>query len=133
MNDKSKNKPGNIPAKKPAPELEPKKSELAQRESEEKALFQRTQSQKEHASILQAARTVLEGGSFNKTACDIYNICKDLIGYTHGYVALLSDDEKINEMLFLDSGNKTCNVDPHAAHAYPWIQSYSLQPKKNCL
>ena len=42
----------------------------------------------------------------------IFDACKELIGATAGYVALLSDNGKENQVLFLDSGGLPCTVDP---------------------
>ena len=50
--------------------------------------------------------------NFEVGARNIFDSCKDLIGATSGYVALLSKDGTLNEVVFLDSGNLTCTVDP---------------------
>ena len=42
----------------------------------------------------------------------IFNTCKELIGASAGYVALLDEEGKENEVLFLDSGGLPCSVDP---------------------
>jgi diguanylate cyclase (GGDEF)-like protein/PAS domain S-box-containing protein len=63
------------------------------------------------SSLLQASRKILEIREFNVTARYIFDSCKDLIGATAGYVALLSKDGTENEVLFLDSGGLPCSVD----------------------
>lgn len=66
----------------------------------------------EISALLKASRAVLQNKSFPDSARAIFDACKDLIGATAGYVALLSDDGKENEVLFLDSGGLPCTVDP---------------------
>ena len=66
----------------------------------------------EIAALLKASRSVLQNKEFQDSARAIFDACKELLGATAGYVALLSDDGKENEVLFLDSGNLPCTVDP---------------------
>ncbi len=66
----------------------------------------------EISALLKASRSVLQNKEFPDSARAIFNSCKELLGATAGYVALLSDDGKENEVLFLDSGNLPCTVDP---------------------
>jgi len=65
----------------------------------------------ETAALLAATRAVLEFQTFADSARAIFDSCKNLIGATSGYVALLSDDGSENEVLFLDSGDLACSVD----------------------
>jgi signal transduction histidine kinase len=60
---------------------------------------------------LKASRAVLQNKEFPGSARAIFDAAKELIGATAGYVALLSDDGKENEVLFLDSGGLPCTVD----------------------
>ena len=78
----------------------------------EKALNETRAREKEIAALLKGARAVLEQEEFQTTARKIFDVCKDLIGATSGYVALLSDDGKENELLFLESGGMPCSVHP---------------------
>jgi len=55
---------------------------------------------------------LISGTNFEMGARNIFDSCKDVIGATSGYVALLSKDGTLNEVVFLDSGGLTCNVDP---------------------
>lgn len=66
----------------------------------------------EIAALLKASRSVLRNKEFQDSARVIFDVCKELLGATAGYVALLSDDGKENEVLFLDSGGLLCTVDP---------------------
>ncbi len=66
----------------------------------------------EISALLKASRAVLQNKEFQDSARAIFDACKELIGATAGYVALLSDNGKENEVLFLDSGGLPCTVDP---------------------
>lgn len=66
----------------------------------------------EISSLLKASRAVLQYKDFQNSARAIFDACKELIGATAGYVALLSVDGKENEVLFLDAGGLPCTVDP---------------------
>lgn len=81
------------------------------KEALEQALAESQQRRLETSSLLAAARAVLEYQDFEKAARAIFDISRDLIGATSGYVALLSSDGAENEVLFLDSGGLPCTVD----------------------
>lgn len=68
--------------------------------------------QREVDSLLKCARAILNSTSFAVTAREIFDVCRELIGATSGYVALLSPDGQENEVLFLESGGLDCTVDP---------------------
>jgi PAS domain S-box-containing protein len=68
--------------------------------------------QTEVSALLTASRAVLQHKEFKDSARAIFNACKDLLGARAGYVALLSNDGKENEVLFLDAGGLPCTVDP---------------------
>jgi signal transduction histidine kinase len=76
------------------------------------ALDQATRRNREMEAILQVSRTVLEINDFQQSARAIFDACKSVTGATAGYVALLSPDGSENELLFLDSGDARCSVDP---------------------
>ncbi len=67
----------------------------------------------ENSAILSAAENILKFEDFASTARHIFDECSKLIGSTAGYVALLSPDGSENELLFLQSGDLPCNVDPN--------------------
>lgn len=67
---------------------------------------------KELAALKKSSRAILEQEGFKVIARAIFDFCKDLIGATSGYVALLSDDGQENEVLFLEAGGLPCSVDP---------------------
>lgn len=66
----------------------------------------------EISALLTASKAVLQHREFQNAARLIFDSWKGLLGATAGYVALLSEDEMKNEVLFLDSGGLPCTVDP---------------------
>jgi PAS domain S-box-containing protein len=68
------------------------------------------QRESEISALLKASKAVLYHRDFQHVAREIFGACKELIGASAGYVALLSEDEKENEVLFLDSGGLPCTV-----------------------
>jgi PAS domain S-box-containing protein len=66
----------------------------------------------EISALLKASRTVLQNKEFQHSSRAIFDACKELLGATAGYVALLSDNGRENIVLFLDSGGLPCTVDP---------------------
>jgi PAS domain S-box-containing protein len=82
---------------------------------EEKALLalaNSKQRQREISALLKASQAVLQHKDFEGSARAIFNSCKELLGATAGYVALLNDDGTENDVLFLDAGGSSCTVDP---------------------
>lgn len=63
-------------------------------------------------ALMDASKAVLSHKGFKHSARAIFDLCKDLIGATSGYVALLSDTGEENEVLFLEAGGLACTVDP---------------------
>jgi len=77
-----------------------------------KSLEVSRQREAEVSALLQGSRAVLQYREFEDAARSIFDSCKNLIGATAGYVALLNKEETANELLFLDSGGLNCTVDP---------------------
>jgi len=67
---------------------------------------------REVAALLKGARAVLRTQGFEEAARSVFDYCRELIGATSGYVALLSETGEENEVLFLDAGGLPCTVDP---------------------
>jgi len=67
--------------------------------------------QLEVSALLEASKAVLRHREFKNSARAIFDSCRELLGATAGYVALLSKDKKENEILFLDAGGLSCTVD----------------------
>ena len=77
-----------------------------------KALQESQWRQTEVSALLEGSRAVLEYRGLPDAARAIFDSCKNLIGATGGYIALLSADETENEVLLLDTGGLPCHVDP---------------------
>lgn len=63
-------------------------------------------------SLLDGARAVLRHREFEHAARVIFDACKSLIGATAGYVAILDQAGRENNLVFLDPGGLSCTVDP---------------------
>ncbi len=66
----------------------------------------------EISALLKSSKAVLQNKEFPDSARAIFDAAKELIGATAGYVALLSDNGRENDVLFLDAGGLPCTVDP---------------------
>jgi len=62
-------------------------------------------------ALMQGAKAVLSQKSFTQSARSIFDYCRNLIGASSGYVALLNETGEENEVLFLESGGLPCTVD----------------------
>lgn len=83
--------------------------------AEEKLRFSLDESRRhsdEMDALLKSSKAVLSNQEFARSAREIFDSCKELVGATAGYIALLSQDGSQNELLFLDSGGLPCRVDP---------------------
>ncbi len=76
------------------------------------ALAESQQRQMEISALLASSQAILRYREFEQSAQFIFSACKNLLGATAGYVALLSKDGTENELVFLDSGGQSCTVDP---------------------
>ena len=76
------------------------------------ALRQSQEREAEISALLEGSRAILEYKDFNSAARAIFDSCKKIIGAVSGYVALANEDCTENDLLFLDSGNLPCSVDP---------------------
>lgn len=70
------------------------------------------QKAEEMEALFNGTRLLLEDESFESTARQLFDICRQVTGAQSGYVALLSDDGSENEVLFLEAGGMDCDVDP---------------------
>ena len=76
------------------------------------ALNESQQRQNEISALLRGASAVLRHSNFIDAAQGIFNSCKDVVGAASGYIAMVSDDGMRNEVIYLDSGDLICTVDP---------------------
>lgn len=83
----------------------------------------------ETRALLKASNSVLLYKDFNKIARIIFDCCREVTGATSGYVALLSDDEQENEVLFLESGGLSCTVDPSLPMPVRGLRAKAYQTK----
>ncbi len=90
--------------------------DITRRKSIEKrlneALEESNQRRKEISALLEGARAVLKYTDFSESVGVIFSACKNIIGATAGYVALLSPDGLNNDILFLDPDGAEFIVDP---------------------
>jgi PAS domain S-box-containing protein len=89
-----------------------KDARLEAEEGMKNALEKSRQREHELDLLARSGRALLEYGEFKDAAQIIFNYCKQLLGATAGYVALLSEDGTQNELVFLDAGELNCTVDP---------------------
>ena len=92
------------------------KLEIHERQKAEqahKAAFENSvQRENEKSALLNSAKAILTHRRFNDAAKAVFDICKELLGATAGYVALLSPNGQENELLFLEAGGRPCTVNP---------------------
>ena len=81
-------------------------------ENLKKALEVSQRKEDEVTALLHAAKAVMLHKHFPDAARVVFDLAKELIGATAGYVALLSPDGAENELLFLEAGGRACSVDP---------------------
>ncbi len=80
-----------------------------QSEAANQMLMQETQDRyHEISSLMRASRAVLENRDFKSSVRLIFEECKQQLGATAGYVALLSADGSQNEVLLMESDGGTC-------------------------
>jgi len=91
------------------------------------ALVETQRRQEEVAALLEGSRAVLANMEFAGAARSIYQFCKKIVGASAGYVALLSPDGGENKLLFLDSGDMTCTVDPSLPMPVRGLRSIAYQ------
>ncbi|MBF0319696.1 MAG: PAS domain S-box protein [Nitrospirae bacterium] len=87
------------------------------------------QHEQELEALLKSSRAVLKYSVFADAARAIFDSCKDAIGATAGYIALLSRDGTENEVLFLDAGGIPCTVDPSLPMPIRGLRERSYQTR----
>ena len=65
----------------------------------------------EISALLEGSQAIAKNHDFKGAAQALFYSCKQLIGATSGYIALVSQDGTENEVLFLDSCGLPCMVD----------------------
>lgn len=77
------------------------------------SLAEAQQRQREITALLRASRAILEHTTFTDAAAAIFHACKDIVGAMSGYIAMVSKDGTKNEVIYLDTGDFACTVDPN--------------------
>ena len=77
------------------------------------ALDRSQEREKEVKALLKGAHAILTHRQFPVAARKVFDVCRSLVGATAGYVALLSENGDENEVVFLESGDLPCDVDPN--------------------
>lgn len=67
----------------------------------------------ENQILVDTAKTILQFPNFKDASRSIFNAAKGVIGASMGYIALLDENNTKNEVLFLDSSNLKCAVNPN--------------------
>ncbi len=84
----------------------------------------------EARALLKAAYALLAHHNFIDSAQEIFEQCKTLLGATAGYVALLSEDGTLNEVVLLEEGDYDCKVDPELPMPIRGFRSDVYRQKK---
>ena len=63
--------------------------------------------------LIKSSNAFLQTSDFKQATRTVYDCCKEIIGSTAGYVALLSADKSENELLFLDMSGLQCSLNPN--------------------
>jgi len=63
--------------------------------------------------LIKSSNAFLQTSDFKQATRTVYDCCKEIIGSTAGYVALLSADKSENELLFLDMSGMQCSLNPN--------------------
>ncbi|MGD9973482.1 MAG: PAS domain S-box protein [Desulfatirhabdiaceae bacterium] len=76
------------------------------------ALSEALRRDRETQALLAASRAVMECAQFEESSRRIFDTCREITGAVSGYIAMLSHNGMENDVLFLESGNLACTVDP---------------------
>ena len=86
--------------------------------------------EKEISALLKASRAVLKYSDFTTSSKAIFDACTELIGAPAGYVALLTPDKKENQVVFLNTGDYICTVDPDLSMPIRGMRGEVVKSKK---
>lgn len=81
-------------------------------------------------AVIRGARVILEKQNFAEAARAIFDLCREMTGAVSGYVALLSEDGRRNEVLFLEAGGMPCSVDPELPMPIRGLRAISYERHK---
>lgn len=86
--------------------------------------------EKELNALMKGSKAILEQKGFTESARAIFEHCRNLIGATSGYIALLSEKGEENEVLFLEAGGLPCDVDPELPMPIRGLRSVAYRNNK---
>ena len=89
-----------------------KKSEIAESDEVSWSKTRPSHEHKAYIAFLEGARAVMRYRQFEAAARSIFDSCRNLITARAGYVALLTDNDMENEVVFLDPGGFPCSAGP---------------------
>jgi PAS domain S-box-containing protein len=78
-------------------------------------------------ALLEGAKFILHENDFITSARALFDMARKLTGAVSGYVALLSEDGAENELLFLEAGGLSCEVDPYLPMPIRGLRSEAYQ------
>jgi len=82
-----------------------------------------------HEAIVECVDLLLNQEKFIDIAHDIYCKCKDILGTTAGYVALIDQSGKCLDVLHLDTGGLLCTVNSESSMPIRGLRKETLQKK----
>jgi GAF domain-containing protein len=82
-----------------------------------------------HEAIVECVDLLLRQKKFIDIAHDIYSKCKDILGATTGYVALVDQSGKCLDVLHLDTGGLLCTVNYESPMPIRGLRKEALQKK----
>ncbi|MBN1786025.1 MAG: PAS domain S-box protein [Candidatus Methanofastidiosa archaeon] len=91
--------------------IETKDMLLEKERSLEEALKESRRHEREVIAFLNGTRAVLECRSLESASKSILHSCMELTGSKSGYISLLKRNGDENEVVFVDAGGPTCNLD----------------------
>lgn len=86
--------------------------DITQRKKNEKLIAERN---KEVELLFKGSRLVLETKDFVSTARQIFSYCMELTGAKTGFITLINETGKEDDIVYVDTGNFPCRVDPNLA------------------
>ncbi|MBI9053971.1 MAG: response regulator [Bacteroidales bacterium] len=112
-------------------ELIAAKDKAEESENKIKNLLQEMQLKNTEISVLlDGAKKILEISTFSETAKLLFNSCKNITGANAGYVALLSENNEENKVLFLDGGKGNFAADVNLSMPIRGLKEKVYKEKK---
>ncbi|MBI5418180.1 PAS domain S-box protein [Candidatus Poribacteria bacterium] len=107
-----------------------KKQLIETKEALKAALYESKKQKEKNSALIKSVHSILQYQKFNDSVQTIFTSLKNLIGASAGYVALLNESKKENEVLLLDAGGLPCNVDPTLPMPVRGLRGLAYKSKK---